>query len=107
MSKLVDRERTCRLLDIYGNLLTERQCKIISSYYEYDLSISEIAEEEGISRAAVEDALKKSNSKLEEFEKALGLLAKYQKISEIVEEVKQSKDVEKLDNIKEVISHGV
>ena len=48
------------LFDIYGSLLTKKQYKIMQSYYDFDFSLSEIAQNEKISRSAVLDAIKKS-----------------------------------------------
>ncbi len=61
------------LFETYKGLLTERQRELFSSYYLYDLSLSEIAEPEGLSRQSVYDAVKKVKNKLLEYEKALGL----------------------------------
>ena len=47
------------LLDIYGKMLTEKQYKLLDDYYNNDLSLSEIAENERITRQAVRDNLKK------------------------------------------------
>ena len=57
-----------RLLDIYGRLLTKAQFDIMSDYYYYDLSLSEISESKNISRTAVSDAIKKATNKLENYE---------------------------------------
>lgn len=62
------------LLDLYGELLTTKQQNITDSYYREDLSISEIAENEGISRAAVHDALKHAEQDLLHYEEVLHLL---------------------------------
>ena len=71
---------------------------------EYDLSLSEIAANREISRAAVEDALKKGMKKLDELELKLNL---FQKRSTIIENVTFLKeklgDMEELDKIEEVI----
>ena len=47
------------LWQIYGNLLTEKQNQYIDYYYNNDLSLSEIAENEEITRQAVRDIIKK------------------------------------------------
>jgi predicted DNA-binding protein YlxM (UPF0122 family) len=61
------------LLDFYGGLLTEKQQRFFSLYYNQDMSLSEIAKEEGISPQAVRDLLKRTEKLLEGYEKALGL----------------------------------
>lgn len=64
------------LNDIYGALLTEHQREVLRSYYDFDLSLAEIAENDGISRQAVRDALVKAEELLADFESKLGLLEK-------------------------------
>lgn len=60
-----------RLLDLYGALLTVAQREICEKYYLYDLSLAEIAEEKGISKQAVSEALKKSRELLDFYEEKL------------------------------------
>ena len=60
-----------QLFDLYGALLTETQREICEKYYLYDLSLSEIAEEKGISKQAVSDALKTSRELLDAYEERL------------------------------------
>lgn len=62
------------LLDRYGALLSEKQYRILDGYYNNDLSLSEIAENEGITRQGVGDFVKRSEAQLLEFEEKLGLL---------------------------------
>ncbi len=64
------------LLDLYGKLLTEKQYKLLDDYYNNDLSLSEIAENVGITRQAVRDNLKKGENNLFEYEDKLGLMEK-------------------------------
>lgn len=64
------------LLETYGNLLTEKQYNLLDDYYNSDLSLSEIAENEGITRQAVRDNLKKGENKLFEYEEKLGFMKK-------------------------------
>lgn len=61
------------LFDLYGELLSSRQKEIIIAYYEENLSLSEIAENESISRNAVYDALKKAEEALIAYENKLHL----------------------------------
>ena len=64
-----------RLLDTYGSLLTERQLAAAVLHVREDLSLSEIAQELGITKQAVSDALATARAKLDDYEKKLGLLA--------------------------------
>ena len=49
--------RMTMLYDFYGELLTERQKEFFDLYYNEDLSLSEIAENTGISRQGVRDVI--------------------------------------------------
>ncbi len=59
------------LSQLYGKLLTEKQFEFIDDYYNNDLSLSEIAENNNITRQAVRDILKKGEKKLFEYEEKL------------------------------------
>ena len=59
------------LCQLYGKLLTEKQYVFIDDYYNNDLSLSEIAENNGITRQAVRDIIKKGEKKLFEYEEKL------------------------------------
>ena len=63
-----------KLYDAYGKLLSGGQKEIMSSYLNYDLTVSEIAENMGVSRQAVKDSVSKAEKKLYAFEESLGLL---------------------------------
>lgn len=62
------------LNEIYGKLLTQKQYEIIDDYYNNDLSLSEIAENNEITRQAVRDILKKGEKKLFEYEEKLSFM---------------------------------
>ena len=64
------------LLEIYGKLLTEKQYDLLNDYYNNDLSLAEIAENENITRQAVRDNLKKGEKKLFNYEEKLGIMKK-------------------------------
>ena len=79
------------LFEIYKQLLTDKQRELFSSHYLFDLSLAEIAEQEGGSRQSVYDAVKKVKKKLVEYEKALKLREKNMLISTIALETKDEK----------------
>ena len=56
------------LCEVYGNLLTKKQLSILQDYYDKDLSLSEIAQNQEITRQAVRDIIKKGENKLFELE---------------------------------------
>ena len=59
------------LCDLYGKLLTPKQQEFLNDYYNNDLSLSEIAENNQITRQAVRDNIKKGEKKLFEYEEKL------------------------------------
>lgn len=61
------------LLDLYGELLTEKQRDVLELYYNDDLSLAEIAQQYEISRQGVHDSIKRGEEALLSFEKVLGL----------------------------------
>ena len=60
------------LLDYYGPVLTDKQRAILTEYYDQDLSLAEIAENYGISRQGVRDAIKHGEAALTQMEERLG-----------------------------------
>ena len=64
------------LLDYYGSFLTERQAELMRMSADEDMSLSEIAEQVGVSRQAVRDHLSKAAKELELLEERLGLVAR-------------------------------
>ena len=88
MNKKVEISMLC---DIYGKLLTEKQFEFINDYYNNDLSLSEIAENNQITRQAVRDIIKKGERKLFEYEEKLLFMKKTisqeQKIQVILSEL--------------------
>ncbi len=65
------------LYDFYSQLLTAKQQEILKLYYEDNYSLSEIAEEFGISRQGVHDTVKKAEKALHEYESKLGLVSRF------------------------------
>ena len=68
------------LLDFYAELLTENQRQVLTFYYNEDFSLSEIAQNLGITRQGVHDTIKKAETQLFEFEKKLRLSQKFNDI---------------------------
>ena len=77
------------LLEIYGKLLTEKQYEFMDYYYNQDLSLSEIADNNDITRQAVRTILVKSKKKLEEYEEQLGFMQKEKNIKQYAEQIKE------------------
>ena len=81
-----DIARESLLYDFYGSLLTDKKRSVMECSHEDDMSLGEIADEMGISRAAVHDSLKSAEAQLEQYEEKLGLRAKYEKAGELADE---------------------
>ena len=60
-----------QLFDAYGPLLTGHQRELCELYYMCDLSLTEIAEQKGVSKQSVSDALAKSRALLDAYEAKL------------------------------------
>lgn len=97
------------LCQIYGKLLTEKQLNILDNYYNLDLSLSEIAENENITRQAVRDIMKKGENKLFELEEKLGIMKKTQKqeekIANILSELTKIQTKFTDEQIAEILEH--
>lgn len=79
----------CMLLDFYGSLLSERQQQVMELYYNQDLSLAEISEQASITRQGVRDAVKKAEQILEETERKLSLVERFQTVSRRVLQIKE------------------
>ena len=69
-----DDVRFLQLWDMYSPVLTATQREITDLYFNYDLSLGEIAEQKGVSRQSVSDCLQKCRKQLEKYEEKLGFL---------------------------------
>lgn len=85
----------CILFDIYGKLLTDKQYEILNDYYNNDFSLSEIAENNEITRQAVKDVINKATEKLLEYEEKLMFMNKAIEQEKIIQEVIESLDKNK------------
>ena len=86
-----EKVRISILLEIYGKLLTTKQLEFMDYYYNQDLSLSEIADNQNITRQAVNTILTKSKKKLEEYEKDLKFMKKQEKIKQEIENLEKMK----------------
>jgi len=80
------------LFDFYGEMLSDHKKQIFEDYVLNDLSLAEIADEEGISRQGVHDIVKRCTKQLKEYEAALHLVEKFQNMKA------------KLTNVSELLS---
>lgn len=79
-----------RLLDIYSPLLTATQREIADLYFNYDLSLGEIAEQKGVSRQSVSDCLQKCRKQVEKYEEKLGFLKTVDEMQAKIDSLQQA-----------------
>lgn len=92
--------RICELFEIYGVLLSKTQKKLTQQHYCFDISLSEISQNEKISRQAVLDAIIKSEKKLEEYESVLHLY----ELKQLTKRLSgNANDIEIIKKIREII----
>ena len=77
------------LLDFYGQLLTEKQRECYDLHYNEDLSLSEIAEQSGISRQGVWDNIRRADAALRELEEKTGLVRRVMELERELEEARE------------------
>ncbi|MBQ8414474.1 MAG: DNA-binding protein [Clostridia bacterium] len=108
--------RIAYLLDFYEDLLDPHIRDVMRAYYDDDLSLSEIASGEGISRQGVRHLIKKGEESLEFFEDNLALAKRHEeltlvaeavvKISSTLDEHGLDAQAEELRRIAQVITKG-
>ena len=86
--KIVKDENLAKLFDLYQNILSGTQKDFLQDFIYRDLTLSEIAENNMISRQAASDAIKKGIARIQDIEEKLGFM----KIIECLEE-----QIEKLE----------
>lgn len=80
------------LLDFYGECLTEKQRNFLDYYYNDDLSLSEIAENESITRQGVRDAIKRAENILTDMESKLGFAKRSAELTRGLNEISTCAD---------------
>lgn len=91
------------LFDYYGECLNEKQRELFDAYYNADLSLSEIAENFGITRQGVRDAVKRAEQQLKEFEEKLHLCEKTQTLKNLADAA--ADDIEKRAELLQFINN--
>jgi len=76
------------LLDFYGELLTDKQRRCFDLHYNEDLSLSEIAEQCGISRQGVWDNIRRAEASMEDIERKTGLIRRFTETREGLERLR-------------------
>lgn len=88
------------LLDVYGEFLSEKQRRITEHYYNDDLSLSEIAENEDITRQGVNDLIKRAEAQLLSFEEKCHYCENFEKLKSLAADVRKGNgDTEEILNI--------
>ena len=82
--------RMTMLYDFYGEVLTERQKEFFDLYYNEDLSLSEIAENYGISRQGVRDVIVRAESVMQDIEDKTGLLRRFMQMQDRVSAIEEA-----------------
>jgi len=82
--------RMTMLYDFYGELLTERQREFFDLYYNEDLSLSEIAENTGISRQGVRDVIVRAEGVMQEVEDKTGLIRRFMAMKDNLDKIQRS-----------------
>ena len=90
------------LLDFYGDMLTEKQREVIECYYNEDLSLSEIADNQGITRQGVRDSIKRAEFQLLDMEERLGLARRFREMRRGLEQINAA-----AQRIKEFNQHSI
>ena len=91
------------LYDYYGELLTEHQRKIYENVVFNDMSLSEAAEEYGISRQGVHDLIRRCNETLAGYEEKLHMVAESRAIRKDAEEILKETDLARIRALAEEI----
>ena len=91
------------LYDFYGDLLTEHQKEIYEAYIQDDLSLGEIAAEQGISRQGVYDIVRRCHVLLEGYEEKLGLVRRFLDIREKIGRIRTCDSLETARTLAEEI----
>lgn len=79
--------RMAILFDYYGAMLTDKQKEYFDLYYCENLSLSEIAENDGISRQGVRDSIVRAENIMEDAEAKLGMISRQLSLTSSLSEI--------------------
>ena len=80
------------LIDFYGDALDDHTGEVLRAYYNDDLSLAEIAADEGISRQGVRHLIKKGEEQLLFYEERFGLAKRHRELSEVCKSLTEIRD---------------
>lgn len=105
------KERFASLLLAYGKLLSKKTLGRMENFYLDDLSLSEIADNEGVSRSAIQQAIKDGEKELLRYEEKLNLSSKSKKLLSLLDALEKEGDEEKrkslIQEAKGVLDYGI
>lgn len=90
MEKIVEQNL---LFDFYGELLTEHQQNVYQDAVFNDMSLSEVADNYGISRQGVHDLLKRCDRTMQEYENKLHLISRFASVKEKLSKIREITDI--------------
>ena len=94
-----EQEKLVLLYDYYSELFNDKQKKYFEEYYFDNLSLSEISENEGLSRNAIHKTVKNVVNKLYEYEDKLRLYEKDEKIKSIINKINDKEIKKELEGL--------
>lgn len=116
MSKVMNMDKLARqalLYDFYGELLTDHQRRVYEDVVLNDFSLSEVAQDQGVSRQGIHDLVKRSSRILDAYESKLHLVERFVSIREKVHEIHrltqdyEGKEISRVMDGIEKLSHNI
>ena len=95
------------LMDFYGDMLTAKQREFLDLYYNEDLSLAEIADNVGITRQGVRDAIKRAECQLIEMEARLKLVERYKEVQKGLNDIMDCATAISAENRKSGLSREI
>lgn len=102
LSELEEIVELSYLYDFYGALLKENHRQIFEDYILNDLSLSEIAEEHGITRQGIYDIVKRCRVRLRDYENRLHLVYKFQIMKEKLKQIEEIAQTDEKETAKAI-----